>query len=56
MNDQSLAKEEYYGDSDSLSEALKSIQEMLHSAAGSRPLFPPTQLYNEGWLLRLVLN
>ena len=56
MNDPLLKKEEYYGHRDSLSESFKSIQEMLRSAASSRPLFPPTLLYNEGWLLRLVLN
>lgn len=41
---------------DSSTEALESVQSMLRSASSSRPLFPPTLLYNEGWLLRLVLD
>jgi hypothetical protein len=36
--------------------ALGAIQRMLRAASGGRPLFPPTLLYNEGWLLRLVLD
>jgi hypothetical protein len=36
--------------------ALGHIQRMLRAASGGRPLFPPTLLYNEGWLLRLVLD
>ncbi len=35
---------------------LKRIQIMLQSCATDSPLFPPTILYNEGWLLRLVLD
>lgn len=29
---------------------------MLEACSGSRPVFPPTDLYNEGWMLRLVLD
>lgn len=36
-------------------QALRAIQEMLDAAASEWPLFPPTLLYNEGWLLRLTL-
>ncbi len=32
------------------------IRVMLESCATESPLFPPTLLYNEGWLLRLVLD
>ncbi len=32
------------------------IKTMLDSCAGTAPLFPPTELYNEGWLLRLLLD
>ena len=32
------------------------IQEMLHLAEGHDRLFPATILFNEGWLLRLVLS
>jgi hypothetical protein len=56
MHDTPAAKAEYNEKGDSLSEALKSIQEMLRSAASDQSLFPPTLLYNEGWLLRLVLH
>ena len=56
MADTPAAKPEYFEGGDSLTEALKSIQEMLLSAVSSQPLFPPTLLYNEGWLLRLVLD
>ena len=56
MHDTPAAKPEYFEGGDSLSEALESIQEMLRTAATDQPLFPPTLLYNEGWLLRLVLD
>jgi len=56
MHDSPPAKPDYFKGEDSQSEALKSIQEMLRTAASSQPPFPPTLLYNEGWLLRLVLN
>lgn len=36
--------------------ALKSIYSLLDTAATAEPRFPPTLLYNEGWLLRLVLS
>ena len=39
----------------SSNQALRSIQEMLDAASSEWPLFPPTLLYNEGWLLRLIL-
>jgi hypothetical protein len=32
------------------------IQAMLESCASESPLFPPTLVYNEGWLLRLILD
>lgn len=32
------------------------IRVMLESCVTESPLFPPTLLYNEGWLLRLVLD
>lgn len=32
------------------------IQKMLDCCATKRPLFPPTDLYNEGWMLRLLLD
>lgn len=32
------------------------IRAMLESCATDLPLFPPTLLYNEGWMLRLVLD
>jgi len=35
---------------------LERIQAMLTSCATDSPLFPPTLLYNESWLLRLVLD
>ena len=35
---------------------LERICAMLESCATESPLFPPTLLYNEGWLLRLVLD
>ena len=36
--------------------ALTRIQAMLESGATEYPPFPPTELYNETWLLRLVLD
>jgi len=35
---------------------MKRIQAMLQSCATDSPPFPPTILYNESWLLRLVLD
>lgn len=35
---------------------LRQIQAMLESCTTDFPLFPPTDLYNETWLLRLVLD
>lgn len=35
---------------------LERIQAMLISCTTESPLFPPTDLYNETWLLRLVLD
>jgi len=32
------------------------IAELLARAAGDDRVFPPTDLYNEGWMLRLVLD
>jgi hypothetical protein len=32
------------------------IRVLLESCSSEAPLFPPTLLYNEGWLLRLVLD
>ena len=51
MQDIPAAKPEYCEHGDYLSKALKPIQEMLRTAARGQPLFPPTLLYNEGWLL-----
>ncbi len=36
--------------------ALKTIYSLLDTAVTSESRFPPTLLYNEGWLLRLVLS
>jgi len=36
--------------------ALKTVYSLLDTAATSEARFPPTLLYNEGWLLRLVLS
>ena len=36
--------------------ALERILEMLQAAGGPERVFPATVLYNEGWLLRLVLD
>jgi hypothetical protein len=47
---------QFNGQGDSLVEALESVRRMMGSASSDRPLFPPTLLYNEGWLLRLVLD
>jgi hypothetical protein len=35
---------------------LEKLRAMLQTCATGSPLFPPTMLYNEGWLLRLVLD
>ena len=32
------------------------ISEMLRWSDGESKVFPPTLLYNEGWLLRLILD
>ena len=56
MQDIPAAKPENCEQGDSLSKALKSIQDMLGTSASDQPLFPPTLLYNEGWLLRLLLD
>jgi hypothetical protein len=39
-----------------LTTALHSIHRLLEACATDSPHFPPTLLYNEGWLLRLVLD
>lgn len=36
--------------------ALDSIKALLESSISESPRFPPTIIFNEGWLLRLVLN
>lgn len=36
--------------------AITRIFEMLLAVVGSAPHFPPTELYNEGWLARLVMD
>lgn len=36
--------------------AMEKITALLESCTGESPKFPPTLLYNEGWLLRLVLD
>ena len=36
--------------------ALERIRQMLALCSTEEPLFPPTNLYNEGWMLRLVLD
>jgi len=41
---------------DSLAVALDRIRVLLETAGVESPPFPPTLLYNEGWLLRLVLD
>jgi hypothetical protein len=41
---------------DTPTKALESVQMMLRSSSSIQPHFPPTLLYNEGWLLRLVLD
>lgn len=35
---------------------LDRITRMLHSCESESPFFPPTELYNEGWLLRIILD
>ena len=35
---------------------LERIEGMLRSSETDWPLFPPTDVYNEGWMLRLVLD
>jgi hypothetical protein len=36
--------------------ALDKISQMLELCNSDTPHFPPTDLYNEGWLLRLILQ
>ena len=36
--------------------ALERIRQMLALCSTDEPLFPPTDLYNEGWMLRLILD
>ena len=36
--------------------ALERIRQMLALCSTEEPLFPPTDLYNEGWMLRLILD
>lgn len=36
--------------------ALRHVLELLESASSTEPKIPPTLLFNEGWLLRLVLS
>jgi len=35
---------------------IRRIAELLEASGGEAPNFPPTLIYNEGWLLRLVLD
>jgi len=35
---------------------IQKIETMLRKCASTSPSFPPTKLYNEGWLLRLILD
>lgn len=37
-------------------DSLKRISKMLVRCSGADPIFPPTDLYNEGWMLRLILD
>jgi hypothetical protein len=41
---------------ESLAGALRTIHNLLESSVSDSSHFPPTILYNEGWLLRLVLD
>jgi hypothetical protein len=41
---------------DNLAHALRGIHHLLETCAAEPSHFPPTMLYNEGWLLRLVLD
>jgi hypothetical protein len=56
MDEPMKVKTDFYETSDSLSDSLESVQDMLRTATTGQPLFPPTLLFNEGWLLRLVLD
>jgi len=56
MNNRSEAETPFNNAEDAPTEALKLMQMMLRSASSIQPHFPPTLLYNEGWLLRLVLD
>lgn len=40
----------------SLPSDISRISEMLQRCSGADPVFPPTALYNEGWMLRLILD
>ncbi len=55
MNNFSETESRFNNSEDAPTKALSSVQMMLRSASSNHPLFPPTLLYNEGWLLRLVL-
>jgi hypothetical protein len=41
---------------ESLAVALRTIHNLLESSVSDSSHFPPTLLYNEGWLLRLILD
>lgn len=36
--------------------SLQRISEMFQRCSGADPVCPPTELYNEGWMLRLILD
>ena len=56
MKNLSETESRFNNSEDAPTKALSSVQMMLRSASGNQPLFPRTLLYNEGWLLRLVLD
>ncbi len=35
---------------------MQQISHLLRSFDPQKPFFPPTEIYNEGWLLRIILN
>ena len=39
-----------------MTNSIKRVAELLEKAAGADHVFPATELYNEGWMLRLVLD
>lgn len=43
-------------EADDLAAALRTVHRLLETCAAEPSHFPPTMLYNEGWLLRLVLD